>query len=163
MDGAAFFVSIWSRTVWCASGRGLGSCFGFITSSPPNGAHSFKLNRSGLGKVFRDQLSDTGQVPHCRRWEFQCFDFWQRPNFRFVSKGAAEPVIFPAGDAELVADGAYGGQFLGDFSREPLLQEPNVNRDSFLTIFWKNLRATNGHNFSCGAHESVHVIAQPGF
>ena len=47
MDGAAFLLSIWSRTVWCASPRGSGTCFGFITTSPPNSAHSFKLNRSG--------------------------------------------------------------------------------------------------------------------
>lgn len=47
MDGTASFVSICSRTVWYASWRGPGACLGFITASPPNGAHSFNLNRSG--------------------------------------------------------------------------------------------------------------------
>ena len=47
VDGAAPFVSIRSRTVWSASGRGPENRFGFITASPPDGALLFELNRSG--------------------------------------------------------------------------------------------------------------------
>jgi len=77
-------VSIWSRTVWCASPRGPGSCFGFITTSPPNGAHPFKLNRSGLdfGTASRDERGS---------WKIYRAICWRR--FRFFAYGEKKALL----------------------------------------------------------------------
>src|SRR5450432_1645162 len=127
--------------------------------------YSLRLPKSCVvsNKMFRDEFSYAGQVAHGGRRQVQRLDFGQRPDFGLVREGAAEPIIFPAGDAELVAGGAHGGEFLCGFIGEFLLQEPDMNRDSFVAIFRKNLRATNRCNFFRRAHKGVHLVSQRGF